>query len=498
MSLKKNYKWDPAFILGDEEMGRWAEKNLESCLFHDAMSLRRLDIDFSNLKEIFPVDSDILSKLARFESNYFNWLQETAESNFTFRQRRKYFYNILTFWNSIINQVKPSLFVAYTWPHTPGDYPLYLLCKYVYNIPVLFLEYTPYFDQKNYAISTSLENLSASFTRIYSSKNELPLSKIVSDHLEELRSNDAKRPDHIEQYERILDEELKNFSFWRSLFKGILSGNLFKKAQVSFKKNKSFETSSFSMSNMEYLLFQRKMISMNRNLSDQYKVLTKKLNLDEDYIYFAAPYQPEANSNIAVGVYEDVELMIQMISKAKPKGWKILYKEHPTTFFPTSKGCLERDNIFYKNLSEIEDVVFVPVSTSTFDLIDNSRAVCTAGGTVGWEALVRGKPSIIFGALWYQKCKSVFSISTLQDLKKAFLNIKEGFLPSEEDIDRFAESVYRSTYSGLIRINDIDEYHEEDEQILIEVTSKAIYNEFCRHYDSNSPFDDPYMIRRSN
>ena len=34
----------------------------------------------------------------------------------------------------------------------------------------------------------------------------------------------------------------------------------------------------------------------------------------------------------------------------------------------------------------------------------------TAGGTAGWEAVVREKPCLLFGSLWYQDCPEVFKI----------------------------------------------------------------------------------------
>ena len=40
----------------------------------------------------------------------------------------------------------------------------------------------------------------------------------------------------------------------------------------------------------------------------------------------------------------------------------------------------------------------------------------TAGGTAGWEAVVREKPCLLFGSLWYQDCPEVFKIESMDDL----------------------------------------------------------------------------------
>ena len=52
----------------------------------------------------------------------------------------------------------------------------------------------------------------------------------------------------------------------------------------------------------------------------------------EHYLFFAAPYQPEAFSNLINDVYEDVFLILDLLCAHLPKDWKIYYKEHPATF----------------------------------------------------------------------------------------------------------------------------------------------------------------------
>ena len=88
----------------------------------------------------------ILEILSKYESNYLTLLEDTTGHNFSTKQRIEFYYEILNYWNSFLIHKKPDIYILYTWPHTPSDYALYLLCKYIYNIPVIFLDIIDHFN----------------------------------------------------------------------------------------------------------------------------------------------------------------------------------------------------------------------------------------------------------------------------------------------------------------------------------------------------------------
>jgi hypothetical protein len=65
----------------------------------------------------------------------------------------------------------------------------------------------------------------------------------------------------------------------------------------------------------------------------------------------------------------------------------------------------------------------VPLHADQFELIDNSIAIATTTGTVGFEALARGKPALIFGDVWYERCIGAWRIHNLNDCRIALANI---------------------------------------------------------------------------
>jgi hypothetical protein len=386
-----------------------------------------------------------------------SWLQDTTGWNFSYFQRRRYYYDILKYWNTVICNLKPDIFVSYTWPHVQSDYALYLLCKYQYNIPVIFLDITPFFDKYYYTSVSTLEDLSHPFKEYYSSKDNFEINQVVTEYLRKLKSSSPSSPKHIVKHFNDLDRGNQKNRRFLEIFYLIFSGKGFRKSNSSFKSNKKIWGTESSIMNLLSEFFFREKMSLHNKLTRKfYLSLISTPSTSDNYIYFAAPYQPEAISNISCGTYEDSILIIDQLSNAIPKNWKIYYKEHPNTFKDLYKGTLIKNKNFYEQVSKFKNIKFISDEADTFKLIDGSQAVATVGGTVGWEAIVRGKPALIFGNIWYQACKSIFAIKTHYDLLQAISKILDGYKPCPKDVERYAQSMFFASKKNLIVVKDFE------------------------------------------
>ena len=69
--------------------------------------------------------------------------------------------------------------------------------------------------------------------------------------------------------------------------------------------------------------------------------------LNDQYVLFAAGYQPEAISNIFQGKFENYILILEQLDQLIPNDWYIYYKEHPAHFIKSGKGFLARNKNYY-------------------------------------------------------------------------------------------------------------------------------------------------------
>jgi hypothetical protein len=149
-------------------------------------------------------------------------------------------------------------------------------------------------------------------------------------------------------------------------------------------------------------------------------------------------------------VFGNQYLMVDMLSKLVPRDWKIYVKEHFAQFKVYQAAERAKSLELYSMIASMPKVELVPLTYTSFELIDKAQASATVSGTVGWESVVRGKPTLLFGHSWYEDCKGVFVTHTVEDCKKAIGEIEKGYPINLDEVKRFAQIVESCSVQGYI------------------------------------------------
>lgn len=163
-----------------------------------------------------------------------------------------------------------------------------------------------------------------------------------------------------------------------------------------------------------------------RSLRKAYDALAVEPTLGHPYVYFAMHYQPERTSLPEALFLDDQFLMIEMLAEALPDGWKLVVKEHPRQLgvYPTALRRRHwRKALDYEQIAALSNVVLAPIETPSGQLVEDAQAVATLTGSVGWEGLLLGKPAIVAGPTWYDRCASVITVRSPSEARKAFQRI---------------------------------------------------------------------------
>ncbi len=114
------------------------------------------------------------------------------------------------------------------------------------------------------------------------------------------------------------------------------------------------------------------------------------------FVYFPLHLQPELSTSTIGGDYYDQLLAIEKLAEIIPADCLIFVKENPK-----QTGAM-RGAQFFNRLFRIRQVRLVPSYANTQELLDHSQFVATVTGTVGWEAICKGKAVLFFGNPWYR------------------------------------------------------------------------------------------------
>jgi hypothetical protein len=129
------------------------------------------------------------------------------------------------------------------------------------------------------------------------------------------------------------------------------------------------------------------------------------------YVVFLMHYQPEETTTPRGDIFAQQLNALLRLRSELPDGVSILVKENKATFrAPLVLAVDVRSREFYRALGSLPKTYLVPLQRDTFDLVDNSLAVATITGSVGLEALCRGKKVIIFGEANYKHFTGVIDL----------------------------------------------------------------------------------------
>ena len=179
-----------------------------------------------------------------------------------------------------------------------------------------------------------------------------------------------------------------------------------------------------------------------------YEKLAKPVDGNQPFIYHALHYQPEKSSCPEGDVFTNQFLVVDLLSKCASPGWNVCVKEHPFQWEMEGSGELTRSVQFYDDVAALPNVQLVPQSYSPFDLIDHARAVATLTGTSGWEAVMRGKPALVFGHAWYRDCEGVFYTPTAAKCRDALQKIARGYSPDKRLVRVFLKALEDVSFRG--------------------------------------------------
>lgn len=134
--------------------------------------------------------------------------------------------------------------------------------------------------------------------------------------------------------------------------------------------------------------------------------------------------------------YADQEYLIEQIAIRGKYGYRIVVKEHPACFG-------NRGEQFYKELSLLPNVVLLPPSFPTRDLILESEAVVVATGTTpGLESIATGIPVICLGNPYFNCCKNTISCQSPSSVWDKI----EKITYTEENRIAFIAAMHQATY----------------------------------------------------
>jgi hypothetical protein len=404
------------------------------------------------------LDQALLTRLAPNESMFMSMLDfyDPDGHAFSGRERRTAYYDLLRMALCVVQAHRPGLMVCATIPHSLHDYMLYSVCK-AHGVRTLVYQTAsvPGYQVLHDSLEEGSERLRADYRERLArhAGGAVPLPAHMEEYLAKARLDYAQGEPW---YTRLRDysllggggpgplRRLKTAARFALDFARAPARRYrehFVMPMTDFYKRRGVPLKESTTTPYQAARVRASGLAAKRRLLRQYRELQRRPDLQAPFVFVPLHYQPEASTSPLGGAFADQLLMVRLLARYLPAGWRLYVKEHRSTFDPELRGQFARDAAYYDEILEVPSVTLVPMELASFELIDRARAVAAVTGTAGWEAVVRGVPALVFGNAWYKDCEGVFDARTESGCADAFTRITAGFRPDEARVRLFLQSV---------------------------------------------------------
>ena len=390
-----------------------------------------------------PPSKELIERLYKVESIVMTMLNRTMDAACV-DERKHFYYELLRYWLGVIRAYKPDVLIFPVEPHGAYDYIAYELAK-IMGIKTFCFTESRVSDrllhmtdiregsptllkmlEKNRGKSFTLDDLSADIRAYY---------------LKHSGSGKDSTPQYV-SYLKNKYSFFHRFTFGK-ISRSIRDGTFFSKIYRLLFVEKNFLMLRRFAVELTY--------TVRPNLKKEYRSLEFQADLSEKFIYAPLQVQPERSTSPMGDMFVDQILMLETISASLPPGWKIYVKEHPIQWVRIgSHFSSSRYPGYYQKISRLKNVTLVPIETSSFELMRASQAVATVTGAPGWEAMVRGKPALVFGYAWYKESPAAFRVRDVASCQDALRAIEKGEVAEKNDIINYLKCLDEASIHGFI------------------------------------------------
>lgn len=169
---------------------------------------------------------------------------------------------------------------------------------------------------------------------------------------------------------------------------------------------------------------------------------------NERYVLYPLHFQPEVSTLVWAPFAVDQPTLIEDIAKSLPIGYRLYVKEH--------FGSIGRRPLAdYRRIRKVWNVRLIDPFADRMALIDGAAAVVTATSTMGWEAVVKERPVITVGEVFYNTFPLVVRAGAVarSEWPRLFRDAIRDHKPDRELLLRYVAALRSVTHPETISLD---------------------------------------------
>jgi len=408
------------------------------------------EVDASSLE---PAGREVFDALRECEAVVYSMMDRIDFENSPFYKRRRLYQDLVNYWYGIFKMMKPDAILFDSVPHIVFDYVIYSLAKY---LDVKTAMIVPGRVRPRYMVLTDYTKESNALLRELSRINgdirpEDLTGEVQKFYLDSVSKGNFAYPLREKTMAEGKEKNLVHLYIpsARKVIRAFHGGDAPRKI-VHYTRKMLFGKSNLmaiegDYRGLRYEMKLRKWARARKAHQKEYEALMRPVDWTKKFLFVPLQYQPECSTCPEGGIFVDQILMLRLLSSVIPKDWTLYVKEHMVQWASAKQAAhLGRRRGYYKELVSLGNVQLISSHIQPDKLMDHSCAIATVTGTVALEAVVRGKPALVFGHR-YQGCTEMFHVSDTVSCKAAIKGIQEGYVPDRQKVLRYLAAFDRAS-----------------------------------------------------
>lgn len=375
----------------------------------------------------------------------------------SFSEKQQLYYRILGYWHGLLKQMHPDALIFIDIPHAIYNFVAYAVAKHL-GIKTLMFQITRLPDRllvtTDFHAGSDRIREALLLPSAHGARYE-DLNPDIRAYLQEqFDPSTEPTPFDTRELQEKAKQKIRFMPPAKNIWKNLLQGSILRTTRAYLKAYHCMEGRMLSLKddgiNYKHQRYRRRMAPQKQRWQKTYASLTKPANFSLPFVYVPLHYQPENSTSPAGHMFVDQIQMVRILSAALPPDWHLYVKEHLTQWNPADvRANLGRYEGYYEQLAAIPHVTLVDAGLSSFQLINASRSVATVTGTPGWEALLRNKPVLLFGAAWYAHAEGALHVHDVATTAQAFQRILDGYAPNRQSLLDYVAVLDRVCIKGF-------------------------------------------------
>ncbi len=431
------------------------KKEFSDTIFHSTFDVAQgigaegVDLSKSNF-----ISREIIGKMSRYEAQVLEMMNAIDLNGASLSKKRHLYHKYLIYWHGVLTKYKPDVILFSDIPHVAFLFVVYRLAR-IMSIKIIIFK--PLIIPGRLIFLNDFNSYELIEKEFIKNDKNYKIDDLSTDiknyYLNQLNKKMDSMPFYVKnKYTKIIKRQQKFFPSISNIIKHVYTLSFIKTTlsyAKTFRTNKRLVSiDGFCYSGFKLKFKIKQWVKIKNNFKKEYESLQiNKVDFSKKYIYLALHNQPECSTSAMGGIFTDQILMIEMIASSLPKGWILYVKESPLQWVH-SRGHLGRYEGYYNEIAKINNVTLIPVKISSFKLIENSQAVATVTGSVAWEAVLRNKPGLVFGDIWYKYCEGIYIVNDVDTCKRAINKIQKGRVLDRQKIINYLASVNKLSIVG--------------------------------------------------